>query len=74
MPGTFLAAARLEVAAGLVVLLGLVWLLRGGRAAVKACAAIGVADLVAGLAVRSTWLICAALVIFGVVARAWRWI
>ena len=73
MPGASLLAIRLEAAAGLTVLLGLIWLLRGGRAAIKACAAIGIVDLVAGLAVRSTWFICASLVIFGFVAWAWRW-
>jgi hypothetical protein len=49
MPGASLLAIRLEAAAGLTVLLGLIWLLRGGRVAIKACAAIGIVDLVAGL-------------------------
>lgn len=73
MPGASLLAIRLEAAGGLTVLLGLIWMLRGGRAAIKACAAIGIVDLVAGLAVRSTWFICGSLVIFGFVAWAWRW-
>jgi len=72
MPGTSLLTIRLEAATGLVVLLGLIWLLRGGRAAVKACAVIGIVEMVTGLAVRSTWLICASLVTLGLVAWTWR--
>jgi hypothetical protein len=67
-----LLTARLEVGAALVLLTGLTWLLRGGRAALKMCAAIGAVELVAGLAVRSTWLICASVVTFGCVAWSWR--
>lgn len=42
--------ALVAMLAGLVVLVGLVWLLRGGRAAIRACVAVSALVLVLGLA------------------------
>jgi len=55
------------VACGLTVLLGLTWLLRGDRAAVRACGAVGVAAIAAGLAAGNIIAIAGGVVILAVV-------
>jgi hypothetical protein len=66
--------AAVTVAAAIAVLLGAVWLLRGGRAVLRTCAAIGAANLVLGLASGNVLRIGGGLVVIAVAAWAlWPW-
>lgn len=55
------------VTCGLTVLLGLTWLLRGGRAAVRMCGAVGVAAIADGLATGRIIAIACGVIILAVV-------
>jgi hypothetical protein len=55
---------------GLAVLLGLTWLLRGGRAAVRMCGRVGIACIAFGLAAGNILAIAGGVVILAVVCWA----
>jgi hypothetical protein len=66
--------ATVTAAAAVAVLLAAVWLVRGGRAVLRTCAAVGAANLVLGLASGSLAQIGAGLVILTVTGWAlWPW-
>jgi hypothetical protein len=59
------AAAMLS--AGLAVLLGLTWLLRGGRAVVRLCGAVGITVTAIGLLTRNVITVTGGVIILAVV-------
>lgn len=59
--------AAAVLAAGLTVLLGLAWLLRGGRAALRMSGAVGIADILVGLAIGKIAAVAAGVIILAVV-------
>jgi hypothetical protein len=61
-------SAAAPTAAGLVVLLGLTWLLRGGRAVARMCGVVGIADV----AVGGIAMIAGGVIILGVVCWCFR--
>ena len=62
------------VVAAMTVLLGSVWLLRGGRAVLRTCVAVGAANLALGVAGGNVLRIGAGLVIIAVAVWAlWPW-
>lgn len=64
----------LPVMAGLAVLLGAVWLLRGGRAVLGTCLAVGVTELVLGLAAGNVVQASAGVVIIALAGWSlWPW-
>lgn len=54
------------LAAGLTVLIGLPWLLKGGRAAVRTRLAVAVADMLVGLAAGSVVMVAVGAVLLAV--------
>jgi hypothetical protein len=64
--------ATIAVAAGLVVLVGLTWLLRGGRAAARMCAVTGMSEICLGLGAGKVLTIAGGVVTLGVVCWCLR--
>jgi hypothetical protein len=58
--------AAVAVAAGLAVLLGLTWLLRGGRAVPRMCAVIGAGVIAIGLGTGNILAIAGGVITLGV--------
>jgi hypothetical protein len=64
--------AAIVLTCGLTVLLGLTWLLRGDRAAVRMCGRVGTATLAIGLGEGNLAAIAGGVIILGVACWAFR--
>lgn len=67
-------SAGFVAAAALAVLLGLTWWLRGGRAVLLACTAVGVSAALLGAAAGNIVTIAGGAVIIAVALPSWLWL